>query len=215
MTAQVPLDHALQTALDVGGTFAFAASGALLAVRKRFDVVGLVILAAITAIGGGVIRDLLLGSVPPLAFRTPTYLVVALAAAAVTFVAAPQLERLAPAVLVFDAAGLALFCVVGTAKALSFGLGPLPAIGVGITTGIGGGILRDILAGDVPVVVRRDSELYAVPAALACVIVVATAYAHRYGTAAAAAAVLAAFALRMLAVWRHWRAPVPRIIWPR
>ncbi len=215
MTAQVPLDPALQSALDLTGTFAFAVSGALLAVRKRFDLVGLIILAAITAVGGGVIRDLLLGRTPPLAFRTPTYLAVALAAAAVTFVAAPQLERLKPAVLLFDAAGLALFVIAGTAAALAHHLGPLPAIGVGITTGIGGGILRDLVAGDVPVVVREDSELYAVPACLGCVIVVAAAYTHRYGTGAAAAAVLAVFGLRTLAVWRHWRAPRPRALWPR
>jgi len=215
VTAQVPLDHELQSVLDLTGTFAFALSGALLAVRKQFDVVGLVILAEVTAIGGGVMRDVLLGTTPPVAFRTPAYLLVPLLAAAATFVAYPQLERLAPAVILFDAAGLALFCIAGTAKALSLGLGPLPSLGVGITTGIGGGILRDLLAGDVPVVVRQDSELYAVPACLGGVVVVSTAYAHVYGTEAAAAAVAAAFSLRMLAVWRHWRAPRPRALWPR
>ena len=121
-----------------------------MAIRRDFDVVGIAILAVITALGGGILRDLVLGDTPPPAFTQWEYLVVPLAAAAVTFVAHPELERLTRTLLVFDAAGLGLFCVAGTVKALEYGLAPVAAAALGVTTAVGGGVLRDVIARETP-----------------------------------------------------------------
>lgn len=211
MGAQIPLNHGLEQALDLVGVFAFAVSGALLAVEKRFDIVGLVILAETTAIGGGIIRDLVIGASPPAALTHTSYLLVPLGAAVVAFFAHAQLERLQAPVLLFDAAGLGLYAVAGTAKAAAYGLGGVASVGVGVTTAVGGGILRDVLAWETPVVLRSDSVLYAIPAFLAAVLVAATHAAGVYGPPAAAAGVAGCFVLRVLALWRGWRAPRPRV----
>ncbi|TYP90490.1 trimeric intracellular cation channel family protein [Blastococcus xanthinilyticus] len=148
--------------LELVGVFAFAVSGALTAIGRDFDVVGIAFLAVITALGGGIVRDVVLGDTPPPAFTGWQYLVVALTAAAVTSVAHPWLGRLGRPLLVFDAAGLGLFCVAGTEKALDAGLAPVAAALLGVTTAVGGGVLRDVLARETPALFRPDSELYAV-----------------------------------------------------
>src|SRR5689334_22800964 len=125
------------TVLELVGLFTFATSGALLAIQKSFDVVGLLILAMLTALGGGILRDLIIGDVPPAAFTDVRYLIVPVAAAVVTFFAHPLLQRLTFTVLLFDAAGLGLFCVTGTLKALASGLGPVQAVLLGVTTAVG------------------------------------------------------------------------------
>jgi uncharacterized membrane protein YeiH len=211
LTTPVPLDAGILAVLDLGGAFVFALSGALLATRKRFDIVGLVVLAELTAIGGGIMRDVVIGAVPPAALASASYVAIAFGAAVLTFFFHRPLEWLARPVLFFDAAGLALYCVAGTSKALAYGIGPLPAIALGVTTAVGGGVLRDLLAGETPTVLRRDSELYAVPAFVGALIVVATHSQHIYDAPAAGAAVGTAFGLRILALWRNWRAPAPRV----
>jgi len=211
LVAQIPLNHTLESTLDLTAVFAFATSGALLAVHKRFDVVGLVVLAEATAIGGGVIRDLVIGAAPPAAFTHPEYVLVPLGAAGAVFFAHARVERLLALVLLFDAAGLALYAVSGTAKASASGLGPVPAVALGVVTAVGGGVLRDVLAQETPVVLRSDSVLYAIPAFLAAVLVASAREAGVYGTAAATAAVALAFVLRVLALLRGWRAPRPRV----
>jgi uncharacterized membrane protein YeiH len=132
MAQPILLDHGVQLAFELVGIFAFAVSGALMAIRKDFDVVGIVLLAGITALGGGVARDVVIGAIPPVAFTHLGYFLMPVAAAAVTFFAHPAFERLTTAVLVFDAAGLGLFCVGGTLKALAYGLSPLPAAALGV-----------------------------------------------------------------------------------
>jgi uncharacterized membrane protein YeiH len=208
--AEIALNHTLQSTLDLSAIFAFGVSGALLAVRRHFDIVGLVILSEATAIGGGIVRDLILGATPPVAFTRVEYLLVPLGAAVVVFFAHPTFERLEVPVLLFDAAGLALYAVSGTAKAEAYGLGGPASIGVGVVTAIGGGILRDVLAKETPVVLREDSVLYAIPAFLAACIVATARDAGVYGPLVAAAAVVFAFGLRVLALLRGWRAPTPR-----
>lgn len=194
--------------LDLLGVFVFALSGAGLAVAKRLDLFGVLVLAAVTALGGGLLRDVLLGDVPPVALQDGRYLLVALVAGLVAFAAAGRLDRVAGTVRVLDAAGLGLFVATGTAKALDAGLGPTAAITLGCLTGIGGGIVRDVLVGEVPVVLRR--ELYAVPALLgATVVPVGDALGTRPGPTAAAAA-LVVFGVRVLGVWRDWHFPVAR-----
>ena len=195
--------------LDLLGVFVFALSGATLAVERRLDIFGVVVLAVVAALGGGVMRDLLLGATPPDALRDGRYLLVAVLAAAATFVGAGRVQRLAGAVRLFDAAGLGLFVASGTTKALNAGLGTVGSLALGCLTGIGGGLLRDLLVRDVPVVLRR--EIYAVPALLGAAVVVV---AHGQDLPRAPWAVVAAvlvFSLRMLGFWRHWQAPVAEV----
>jgi uncharacterized membrane protein YeiH len=132
-------------------------------VRARLDLFGVVVLAAVVGLAGGITRDLLIGT-PPATFRDWRYLAAAGAAGLVCFFGRPVLERIQRSVLVFDAVGLGLFCVTGATKALDFGVGPVPAVLLGAITGIGGGILRDVLLREVPTVLRHD--LYAIPALL-------------------------------------------------
>ncbi len=163
---------AVQVVLDLIGIFVFAITGALVGVRKQLDVFGVQVLAVVTGLGGGFIRDVLIGAVPPAALMDWRYLLVPIVAGLLTFFLHPGLERLERLVNVFDAAGLGLFCVTGASKALSYGLGPLPAAMLGMITGIGGSVIRDLLSGRVPVVLRR--ELYATPAFLGAALVVAS-----------------------------------------
>ena len=193
--------------LDLLGVFVFALSGATLAVSRRFDAFGVLFLASCAALGGGVARDVLL-DVPPVALQT-RYLVVPLVAGALVFFFSPLVERLAGAVRLFDAAGLGLFVAVGTAKALDLGVGAVGAAALGCLTGIGGGVLRDVLAGVVPVVLRR--EVYAVPALLGAVLVIVADGQGVRGPGILAAAVAVVFGLRMVGVWQDWHAPAAPI----
>lgn len=197
----------LEETLNLIGTFAFAISGALLAARKNYDIVGMVVLAEITAIGGGVIRDLVIGAVPPVAFTNVSYLWIPLLATALTFFAHVQMNRLKAAVLVFDAAGLAVFCISGTTKALAYGLGPVPAIALGVLSAVGGGIMRDVLAHEEPSVLRAESGLYALPAFLGSAIVVVIPHLPINGSLAAGLIAIFVFILRLLALRYGWNAP--------
>ncbi|MCW2867787.1 MAG: hypothetical protein JWR20_1975 [Marmoricola sp.] len=197
----------LLLALDLAGIFVFSVTGALVAVRKRLDVFGVLVLAGTTGLGGGFLRDVLIGATPPAALADWRYLIVPVVAGLVTFWFHPALGRFERAVTVLDAAGLGLFCVTGALKALDFGLGPVPAALMGMVTGIGGGIARDLLAGRVPVILA--SELYATPAVLGATWAV---LASRWGldeVAVSLPGVAACFVLRMLAVRRGWQAPLP------
>ena len=133
--------------LNLAGTFVFGLSGGLAGVRARLDVFGVVVLAVVVGIAGGITRDVLIG-IPPQTFRDWRYLVVASAAGLVTFVAHSALKRLQRPILVLDAAGLALFCVTGASTALDHHVGAVEAVVLGAITGVGGGVLRDILVRD-------------------------------------------------------------------
>src|SRR3954471_21477981 len=156
--------------LNLVGTFVFGLSGGVAGVRARLDVFGVIVLSAVVALAGGVIRDLLIGT-PPATFRDWRYLAAAGAAGLTCYFGRPALERVRRSVLVFDAFGLGLFCVTGATKALDFGIGAVSAILLGAITGIGGGILRDVLLREVPTVLRH--ELYAIPALLGAGVMVA------------------------------------------
>jgi uncharacterized membrane protein YeiH len=195
------------TALDLVGIFVFALSGGLVAVRKGLDIFGVLVLAGITGLGGGFLRDLLIGAVPPATLADWRYLTVPVAAGLVTFWFHPALGRMERLVTVFDAAGLGLFCVTGALKALAYGLGPVPAALMGMLTGIGGGVLRDVLAGRVPVVLR--GELYATPALVGAVVAVLGVELGVEEAVVAAPAAAVCIGWRLLAVRRGWSAPRP------
>jgi uncharacterized membrane protein YeiH len=149
--------------LNLAGTFVFGLSGGLAAVRARLDLFGVVVLAAVVGLAGGITRDVLIGT-PPATFRDWRYLSAAAAAGVVCFFGGRVLERTERGVMIFDALGLGLFAVAGATKALQFGLGPVQAVLLGTITGVGGGMLRDVLLREVPTVLREG--LYAIPALL-------------------------------------------------
>nr|WP_202510246.1 trimeric intracellular cation channel family protein [Streptomyces sp. SID5643] len=189
------------------GIFVFAISGALLAVRKNFDVFGMAVLAEVTALGGGLFRDLVIGAVPPAAFTDLGYFLTPLLATLLVFFLHPQVERIQVAVNVFDAAGLGLFCVAGTIKAYEYGLGLTASAGLGLTTAVGGGVLRDVLANEVPSLLRWDRDLYAVPAIVGSALVALCIQYDALNPLTSSLAVITAFVLRLLAMRYHWRAP--------
>ncbi len=197
----------VQHTLDVIGIFVFAISGALLAVRKNFDVFGMAVLAEVTALGGGLFRDLIIGAVPPAAFTDLGFFVTPLLATIVVFFLHPHVERIQAAVLVFDAAGLGLFCVTGTTKAYSHGLGLTASATLGLATAVGGGVLRDVLANEVPSLLRWDRDLYAVPAIAGATMVVLCIRFDALTSVTSGLAAASAFILRLLAMKFHWRAP--------
>jgi uncharacterized membrane protein YeiH len=193
--------------LDLVGIFVFAISGALVAVRKDLDVFGVLVLAGATGLGGGFLRDVLIGATPPAALADWRYLLVPVGAGLLTFFYHPALGRMERLVTVFDAFGLSLFCVTGALKALDYGLGPVPAALMGMVTGIGGGVTRDLLAGRVPAVFR--GELYATPALAGAAVVVAGAhYDLPIGVVAALGGGIC-LVWRLLALWNNWQAPKP------
>lgn len=198
----------LLVVLDLAGTFVFALSGALVGVRHRLDLFGVLVLAFAAATAGGILRDLVIGAVPPPAIADPRYLVVPAIAGVITFFWHPVVTRLQASVLVLDGAGLALFAVSGAIKALEFGLGPVAAVLLGGLTGIGGGMVRDILVSEVPTVFR--AELYAVAALAGASVVVVGDLVGLTAPAVAVAGAVVCFGLRMIGVRRGWRLPTPR-----
>jgi uncharacterized membrane protein YeiH len=189
------LDPTLLLWINLVGTFVFGLSGGAAAVRARLDLFGVVVLAAVVGLTGGIVRDLLIG-VPPSTFRESSYLAVVGAAGLVSYFAAPTLARVHREVQFFDAVGLSVFCVTGASKAVSAGLGPTQAIILGAVTGIGGGMTRDILLRQVPTVLRH--ELYAIPALVGAGIAVAAQEAGSTSPVFAFLAAGACFAIRMV-----------------
>jgi uncharacterized membrane protein YeiH len=198
-------------ALDLIGTFVFALSGAIVGVRQRLDIFGVLVLSFAASSAGGIMRDVLIGSVPPAAIGDWRYLIAALLAGLLIFLWFPrylQSSRVHYLILMFDAAGLGLFAVTGTQKALGYGLNPIMAPLLGMLSGIGGGILRDVLVADIPTVLRSD--LYAVAALAGAVVVV---IGEQLGIPPSAAAIVGAaicFCLRLLAIHRGWQLPSAR-----
>ena len=193
-------------ALDLLGTFVFALSGAAAGVKNELDLFGLMVLAFATGNAGGITRDLLIGAVPPAAIRDWRYLGVCLLAGLAIFLWYPNINAKRRPVLLFDAAGLALFAVTGTQKALTAELNPAMAAVMGMLTGVGGGILRDVLVNETPTVLRAD--LYAVAALAAGAVVVTGHLLHFPSFAIMLAGAVLCFCLRVMAIYRGWHLPI-------
>ncbi|MBV9966350.1 MAG: trimeric intracellular cation channel family protein [Alphaproteobacteria bacterium] len=192
--------------LDLAGTFVFALSGAMAGVRHRLDLFGVLVLSFAAGNAGGIARDLLIGAVPPAAISDWRYLAVSLFAGIVTFRRPSVIDQLRSPVLLFDAAGLGLFAVSGTQKALAFGLHPVMAALLGMLTGIGGGMTRDVLLAETPTVLRAD--LYALAALAGAAVVVIGAALRLPASAVTIAGALLCFGLRFMAIRRGWHLPV-------
>ncbi len=195
--------------LDLVGVFAFGLSGGLAAVRRSFDIFGVLVLSCSAGLGGGVLRDVLIGAVPPVGITDPRLFSAACAAGVVTFFLHPRVSRIRRTVLLLDAIGLGVFAVAGTYKALSLGIPVLAAVIVGVLTGIGGGAIRDLLCGEVPEVLGR-AELYATPALLGSVAIAVAWQADVVSPPVTVACVSAVVALRLWALRFKVTAPTPR-----
>ncbi|MGX7708739.1 trimeric intracellular cation channel family protein [Methylobacterium sp. Gmos1] len=192
--------------LDFVGTFVFALSGAALGVERRLDLFGVLVLAFVTAVVGGIVRDVLIGAIPPASIASWYNLALAVAAGLLVFWFARAVARLHQPVLVFDAVGLGVFAVAGTQKALDHGIvWPMAAV-LGMLSGIGGGMVRDGLTAQVPTVLR--SEIYAVAALAGGLVVVAGAGLGWPPTPVALAGIGLCVFLRLMSLYRGWRLPV-------
>jgi uncharacterized membrane protein YeiH len=194
--------------LDLLGTFVFALSGAVAGVRRRLDLFGVLVLSFVAANSGGIVRDVLIGAAPPAAIRDWRYLAASLLAGVLIFFWYPSIKRLRSPVLIFDAAGLALFCVAGAQKALVFGLSPVAAALLGMLTGVGGGVARDVLLSEIPAVLRSD--IYAVAALAGAAVMVTGDALGVPGAVSACAGAALCFGLRLAAIKLDWHLPVAR-----
>ncbi|SDC79794.1 trimeric intracellular cation channel family protein [Rhodococcus tukisamuensis] len=196
--------------LELVGVVAFAASGSLVAVSKRLDIFGVCLIGLFTAIGGGVIRDVLLGITPPTALNTWKFFTTAVLTSLVVFFLHATVRRLRREILVFDAVGMGLFASSGAAIALEAGTSGQAACLIGATTAIGGGVLRDVLVNEMPLLLHRD--LYAIPALIGSTVVVACSNLGLTTDVGLVAGTVLAAVIRLLALWRDWNLPGPRLL---
>jgi uncharacterized membrane protein YeiH len=193
--------------LDLIGTAAFAASGAWVGVRKQMDLFGVLVLGTVTAVGGGTLRDLLLGDIPPFSLKDEAYIYIAIVVSVVVFANRKRFEFFEKPLLYFDAIGLGTFVVIGTTKAIDFQLGALGAALMGVMTGTAGGVMRDLLANQVPLILRREIYASACVAGGALLVILG-----ENGVAPATAAMLSAatvILVRLLAIHYDWSLPKP------
>lgn len=193
--------------VDMAGTILFGIEGATAAVAGQLDAFGVMVLSFATALGGGVIRDLLLGAAPPASLRDWRYPVAAFSGGAAVLVLRSFVETIPPvAIVVLDAAGLGLFAIAGTRKALDYDMHPFIAMLLGVITGVGGGTIRDILLARVPAVLRV--EIYATAALVGAAVMVLCLKLRLSPVVAAFVGGTVCFALRLVSVWRHWNLPI-------
>jgi uncharacterized membrane protein YeiH len=191
---------------DLLGVFFFAVSGSLLAVRRRFDVVGSLLLGTCVGLGGGILRDVILDVGVPRAFGSPIYLVPPVVAAIVVYFFAHVVQRYHDVLLTFDAAGMALFSVTGTLVSLTAGMNPAGATILGVATAVGGGVIRDVVANDVPQIFRSRG-LYAIPALIGAALTSLASWGDWFSLVVGFAIAALVFALRMVSLRYHWEAP--------
>lgn len=192
--------------VDLMGVSVFAVEGAMAAIKAELDILGLLVIAFATALGGGMIRDLLIGAIPPNSVRDWRYPVAALLSGGAVFFFYQLFQQVPQELMIaLDAAGLALCAIAGAGKAMEFGINPLLSVMMGAVTGVGGGTIRDILLNRVPNVLKSD--VYAAAALAGALVVVLGLRWNLTRWAVMAAGAVVCFSLRMVAVWQHWNLP--------
>ena len=198
--------NTLLFAADMAGTLLFAIEGAEAAIPGNLDLLGLMVLAFSTALAGGIFRDLLIGAVPPSSLRDWRYSAMAFTGAAIVFLLYRFVQGIpANVILALDAAGLALFAVAGTEKALLYKMHPFIAILLGTVTAVGGGTIRDLFLARVPLVLRSD--IYATAAMAGAAVMILARKLKMNATCAALLGGVFCFTLRVVSLWRHWNLP--------
>jgi len=191
--------------LDLVGTVAFAASGAWAGVRRQMDLFGVLVLGLVTAVGGGTLRDLLLGDTPPFSLQNETYLYLSIITSLAVFAGQHRFKTFERPLLYFDAVGLGTFVVIGTSKAIDFQLGFMGAVLMGVMTATAGGVIRDVLANQVPLILRR--EIYASACIAGGVLLVLLEKTGMVRSAAGLLAAIAVITVRLLAIRHNWALP--------
>ena len=197
--------HSLYTFIDLAGTFAFAISGAVAAKQKGLDVFGILVVAFTVACGGGIIRDVCIGAIPPAGLSDWRYLFVSVIAAVIAICLSPLMKLLNRPVIWFDAFGLSLFAVSGVDKTLGYGHNYEVAVLLGVLTAVGGGVIRDIFLNRIPVIFEK--EIYAAAALLGAITVVAGHYWNLPADWVTPAGFLVCLIIRLLALKYHWKLP--------
>lgn len=200
--------------LELVGTLAFAVSGALLAARKGFDLVGSLLLASLAGLGGGVIRDLMLNDGVPTSFSDPLYLAPVVLAVLAVFLKVVREDRLRRTLLLSDALGLSLFCVMGATIAHGLGLNPIATLLLGVTTAVGGGTLRDVVADEIPQIFNPQG-VYAAPAFLGAAVTTLLLELGLFNAVTAVVVAALVFTCRLLALRYRWRIPLAILHGPR
>ena len=193
------------TVIDILGTIAFAISGVLVAMEKRLDLFGVIIIAFVTSIGGGTLRDLLIGNTPVVWMRDSTYVITIIGAVVLAILFVNQLKYLRKSLFLFDTIGLGLFTMIGIEKGLEFGLLPVMCIALGTITASFGGVIRDILCNEIPVIFRK--EIYATPCILGALSYFLLKQLPIVDTYAYTGGILVVIGLRLLAVKLNIRLP--------
>jgi uncharacterized membrane protein YeiH len=192
--------------VDLAGVLVFAIEGAMAGIGAELDLLGLMVVAFATALGGGMIRDLLIGAVPPNSVRDWRYPATAFAGAGAVFFFYQFIQRLPPNLMItLDAAGLALCAVAGAGKAMEFGINPMLSVLMGGVTGVGGGTIRAMLLTQIPGVLKADIYAAAALAGATVVVIGLKTKLPRWFVMTAGAVVC--FVLRMVAVSQHWNLP--------
>lgn len=194
--------------LDLFGTFAFAISGALAGIRKQMDIYGVVVLGCVTAVGGGTLRDMLLGRIPPFIFNDYTYISVAICAALLVFFFHHTVAKIFNLLLVMDAFGLAVFTLIGISIGLEHQIGYPGAVLMGIMTGTVGGMIRDILQREIPLVLQRT--VYASACLAGGILYSFLSILHVDETINILVSATLIFGIRLLAITRKWNLPLAK-----
>jgi len=197
--------HVFFRFLDIAGTVGFAAGGAMAAMRKNLDLYGVFVVAVFTAIGGGLVRDVLIGSVPPAALMHWLYLAVVSGTTFACFLLRRKIKRIERFVVFMDALGLGFFSIVGYEAAFSRGVTWYGSLFLGVVTGTFGGMIKDVLLGEIPAVLRR--EIYASASMAGILVYIASNRTPLPREVDALAAVSVVFLLRMISVKRGWNLP--------
>ena len=192
-------------AIDLIGTFVFAISGVMTAVNKKFDVVGATIIGTVTAIGGGSIRDILIGETPVSWMKDMNYLIVIFASIPICYFFQKAIRKLRKGIFIFDTIGIALFTIIGLEKTLALGLSPIIAALMGIVSAVFGGIIRDVLTNEIPLIFRKEIYATACLAGAIVYLVLQSGWPHFRHNMFIAIAVV--FVIRYFAVKRHWALP--------
>jgi uncharacterized membrane protein YeiH len=199
------LRYDIYTVFDLIGTFVFALSGAVAAKEKGLDIFGIFSIAFTVACGGGIIRDLCIGAIPPAGLTNLLYLVMVVAATLIGIGFYRWVNIFNQPVLLFDALGLSVFAISGARKAIVFGHNYEVALLLGTVTAVGGGVIRDILLARIPVILKK--EIYASAAMMGAMLVVAGDYLHYSKEIVSAIAIIVCFGLRFLGLHFHWNLP--------
>lgn len=198
------MEHNLLFSLDLVGTFVFAISGILIASKNNFDWFGALIIGFVTALGGGTLRDILMGSLPVGWIQNPQYLYLIITATIFTIIFKSTLRKLPKTLLIFDTIGIATFTVLGVQKSLQLDLDPIIAVSMGVSSAVFGGVLRDVLVREVPLIFRE--ELYATPCILgACLYLILVSFTESLTASLITVAFIILF--RILALHKHWTLP--------